>query len=204
MSSSAQSGAPMAMHSCAAGMLHDVIHSVVGCSTCRRGLSSRKKKASSSGMYRNSAVAAPTYPTAAASDRAACSIARRVPGGTAEAGASSITFWWRRCTVQSRPCSAATLPWLSHSSCTSTWRHTGAQRMRNTGLPGTSAVTCGNTARASSALSTRRMPRPPPPALALIMRGKPTETALAAASSALATHAASYASSGISRRRHCS
>ena len=38
------------------------------------------------------------------------------------AGASSITFWWRRCSEQSRSNRWTTLPWLSPNTCTSIWR----------------------------------------------------------------------------------
>src|SRR6202007_1610990 len=37
------------------------------------------------------------------------------------AGASSITFWWRRCTEQSRSNKCTTLPWVSPNTCTSMW-----------------------------------------------------------------------------------
>ena len=38
------------------------------------------------------------------------------------AGASSITFWLRRCSEQSRSNRCTTLPWLSPNTCTSMWR----------------------------------------------------------------------------------
>ena len=38
------------------------------------------------------------------------------------AGASSITFWCRRCSEQSRSNRWTTLPWLSPNTCTSMWR----------------------------------------------------------------------------------
>ena len=38
------------------------------------------------------------------------------------AGASSITFWWRRWSEQSRSNRCTTLPWLSPNTCTSMWR----------------------------------------------------------------------------------
>ena len=38
------------------------------------------------------------------------------------AGASSITFWWRRWSEQSRSNRWTTLPWLSPNTCTSMWR----------------------------------------------------------------------------------
>ena len=38
------------------------------------------------------------------------------------AGASSNTFWWRRCSEQSRSPRWMALPWPSERTCTSTWR----------------------------------------------------------------------------------
>ncbi|KAG0731872.1 hypothetical protein G6F24_018982 [Rhizopus arrhizus] len=38
------------------------------------------------------------------------------------AGASSTTFWWRRCIEQSRSPRWMALPWPSESTWTSTWR----------------------------------------------------------------------------------
>ena len=38
------------------------------------------------------------------------------------AGASSMTFWWRRCSEQSRSNRCTTLPWRSPKTCTSIWR----------------------------------------------------------------------------------
>ena len=49
------------------------------------------------------------WPSRCASDR---------PG----AGASSITFWWRRCAEQSRSNRCTTLPWVSANTCTSICR----------------------------------------------------------------------------------
>ena len=43
----------------------------------------------------------------------------------AGAGLSSITFWWRRWTEQSRSNRCTTLPCESASTCTSTWRGSG-------------------------------------------------------------------------------
>ena len=69
---------------------------------------------------RNSQVPAPTYPAArkiALDDEYSewsCSSVRY------GAGASSISFWWRRCSVQSRVESTATLPRVSARHCVST------------------------------------------------------------------------------------
>ena len=42
--------------------------------------------------------------------------------GRPGAGASSISFWWRRCAEQSRVETHTTLPCWSPTICTSTWR----------------------------------------------------------------------------------
>jgi hypothetical protein len=49
-------------------------------------------------------------------------MAARTAGGMPGAGASSITFWWRRCSEQSRSNRWTTLPWASPKTCTSIWR----------------------------------------------------------------------------------
>ncbi len=61
----------------------------------------------------NSMVPAPTYSTAAAARRAAAHTASRCAASSVGDGASSITFWWRRCSVHSRSNSDSRLPWLS-------------------------------------------------------------------------------------------
>mmetsp|Transcript_5828 Transcript_5828/g.15006 ORF Transcript_5828/g.15006 Transcript_5828/m.15006 type:complete len:281 (-) Transcript_5828:643-1485(-) len=192
------SGMPMAMSSCEAGMLTPDIDSLTGCSTCRRGLSSRKKNSPVSIAYRYSHVAAPTYPTCLASAQAAFSIERSTSSGAIVAGPSSMIFWWRRCTEQSRVCSAHTPPCLSQSSCTSRCLLLGASFMTKMGLRGTSPATCGNIVRTSSSPCARRIPFPPPPQLALIMTGYPMALHARTHDSASSTHADRYTSSGIS------
>ncbi len=49
-------------------------------------------------------------------------IAFRVAGASCGAGLSSMSFWWRRCMVQSRSQRWTTLPWVSARIWTSTWR----------------------------------------------------------------------------------
>ena len=51
--------------------------------------------------------------------------AARVASSMPGAGASSITFWWRRCSEQSRSNRCTTLPWVSPNTCTSIWRGRG-------------------------------------------------------------------------------
>src|SRR5450830_1467841 len=53
----------------------------------------------------------------------------RRPGPTAGLGASSMIFWWRRCTEQSRSPRCTTWPWRSANTCSSTWR--GRSRARS-------------------------------------------------------------------------
>ena len=79
--------------------------SVTGCSTCSRVFISMKKKLMSPPSRcstMNSTVPAPTYLTARAAATAASPICRRSASVMPGAGASSSTFWWRRCTEQSR------------------------------------------------------------------------------------------------------
>ena len=70
----------------------------------------------------NSTVPAPTYPIASAARRAASCRVRRTSSDRPGAGASSTTFWWRRCTEQSRSPSTSTPPCRSPTTCTSTCR----------------------------------------------------------------------------------
>ena len=94
------SGLPSATASCQATRSWPVMASVTGCSTCNRVFISMKKN--SSPQSRNSMVPAP--------DRRWPWPPPRPPRpwrgagqGRCRGGASSITFWWRRCKEQSRP-----------------------------------------------------------------------------------------------------
>ena len=49
-------------------------------------------------------------------------IAARCSSLIVGAGASSSTFWWRRCVEQSRSKKCSTVPWVSPMTCTSMWR----------------------------------------------------------------------------------
>mmetsp|Transcript_37522 Transcript_37522/g.76971 ORF Transcript_37522/g.76971 Transcript_37522/m.76971 type:complete len:312 (+) Transcript_37522:4616-5551(+) len=104
------SGMPMAICNWVAGRLTPVSPSVTGCSTCRRGLSSRKKNLSVSALYKYSTVPAPVYPMDWVRRIAASSISRKVSGLAMVGGPSSKIFWKRRCVEQSRPLSATALP----------------------------------------------------------------------------------------------
>ncbi len=87
--------------------------------------------------------------------------------------ASSQTFWWRRCSEQSRSPRWMPLPAPSPNTCSSMWRGfpdtfrcrpTGCRRRR----PPRSAPS-GQASIRSSSLRATFMPRPPPPAVALTM-----------------------------------
>ena len=66
--------------------------------------------------------------------------ARAARASTAGDGASSISFWWRRCTEQSRSPRWTTLPWRSAKTWTSTWRTAARARSRMTSsLPNAAA-----------------------------------------------------------------
>ena len=88
---------------------------------------------------------------------------------------SSITFWLRRWMVQSRTPAAHTAPWWSAMTCTSMCREAGNRRSRkrvaSPKLFSASAPQASNASASSLARCTRRMPLPPPPAVALTIRG---------------------------------
>ena len=111
---------PSATRSWSSTRSRPVTASVTGCSTWIRPFSSRKKTSSPS--TRNSAVPALSYPSARAKATACSEIRSRSAGDRPGGGDSSTTFWWRRCTEQSRSPSASTVPWRSPISCTSTCR----------------------------------------------------------------------------------
>src|SRR5471030_2809226 len=91
------------------------------------------------------------------------------------AGASSMTFWWRRCIEQSRSPSQTAFLCSSARIWISTWR--GFSRyfsIYTSGLP--KAVPASVLVMATALISaasvwTTRMPRPPPPPAALMMTG---------------------------------
>ena len=100
------------------------------------------------------------------------------------AGASSITFWCRRCAEQSRSKRCTAWPWLSPNTWISMCRGVATYFSISTAsLPkaARASLRAEPSARAKSpAASTRRMPLPPPPATALISTGKPISAACAA------------------------
>jgi hypothetical protein len=128
-----------------------------------------------SGSTRNSTVPALRYPTSAASRTAAALIAASVSASSAVDADSSITFWLRRCTLQSRTPTAQVVPAPSAITWTSTWRALSTNCSRNTaGSPKASSASPRAEARAPAIWSgerTTRIPRPPPPADAFSTTG---------------------------------
>ena len=114
---------PVAIRSCSFTMSIPVTISVTQCSTCTRVFISRKKYSPSA--RRPSTVPADRYPTARAASVPIDPIRSRSASSTAGAGLSSISFWCRRCTEQSRSPRWMTFPFESASTWTSTWRGSG-------------------------------------------------------------------------------
>ncbi len=101
--------------------------------------------------------------------------AARCSGESAIEGANSTTFWWRRCTEQSRSKKWTRPPWASPTTWTSRCLGFSTYRSRNTaGFPKAAwASLRAETSPSSSSfwLRATRMPRPPPPAAAFTMMG---------------------------------
>ena len=91
------------------------------------------------------------------------------------AGASSISFWWRRCTEQSRVPRWITLPAESARTWTSTWRASDSSRSAySVPSPKARSHSCASSPielRSMDSVWMIRMPRPPPPAAALTIIG---------------------------------
>ena len=126
---------------------------------------------------RNSHVPAPTYPASrriAFDDSTSWVFCASVRNG---AGASSTSFWWRRCSEQSRVETTTTVPCWSARHCVSTCR--GRSRYRSTKhSPRPNAATASRVADSnisSISLDSRATfrPRPPPPNAALMATGRP-------------------------------
>ena len=103
------------------------------------------------------------------------------------AGAISITFWCRRWIEQSRSNRCSVVPWVSARICTSMCRGRPTACSMNTvgspKAPSASRIAADTDSRSAAGSSTRRMPRPPPPATALTKTGKPISSAPATSSS---------------------
>ena len=131
----------------------------------------------------NSTVPAPSYATASAAATAAPPSAALSSADTPGPGASSITFWCRRCTEQSRSPRWTADPRASASTCTSRWRGRATSLSRRSlSSPNDAAAsrraapTAAGTSEASRAIF---IPLPPPPRTALMSMGKPTRSASA-------------------------
>ena len=101
------------------------------------------------------------------------------------AGASSMTFWLRRCTEQSRVVTTAKLPWTSRMHWVSMWRPEVMNfSMKN--LPRSPPAMACPAAKFFTSCSSRMtsMPRPPPPSERLRTIGKPC-SAMKASTSAM-------------------
>ena len=163
-------GSPEAMRSCCSTRSRPVTSSETVCSTWSRGLTSRKLTHPSPST-RNSHVPRPTYPTASKSRLDQSTRVSSTPSGRAGAGASSMSFWLRRCTEQSRVEITAKLPWESRAHWVSTWR---AVRMnRSTKNPSVSCPWAAKKRSRSSSDSMTVMPRPPPPSAFFVTIGYP-------------------------------
>ena len=115
------SSLPSAILSCSRTRSIPHTSSLTVCSTCRRGLTSRKYT-SLVGVTMNSQVPRPSYPTESKSlreyvIRRACTLSLRKG-----AGASSMSFWFLRCTEQSRVEYTVKFPSESRPHCVSTCR----------------------------------------------------------------------------------
>ena len=99
------------------------------------------------------------------------------------AGAISITFWWRRCTEQSRSkrCIVSPVPSAIIWTSMCLGRITACSKNIRPSPKAVSAsrMAASRASRNASGLSTRRIPRPPPPATALAKIGKPIPSAAA-------------------------
>ena len=106
-------------------------------------------------------------------------------------GDSSTSFWWRRWVEQSRSPRATTLPCMSPMIWISMWRaRLISASMMQSPLPkaaSASRCACSRPETRLASLCATRMPRPPPPAVALIITGKPILCAIAIASSCVFT-----------------
>ena len=136
---------------------------------------------------------APTYPTARAARHATSPISARSWGDMAAHGdgASSITFWLRRCTEHSRSLSHTVFPSRSAMTWISTCRARMTARsakMRPSPKEAMASRCAASKARVtSSSRSTMRIPLPPPPAEALSINGKPISRAAVTATAASST-----------------
>ena len=102
---------------------------------------------------------------------------RRARGVERRRGASSSSFWWRRWSEQSRSPRWMTLPRSSPSTWISMWRGRLEVFFQVDGVVAEGGLGLGARGRERRrqlvGLWATRMPRPPPPAAALMSTGKP-------------------------------
>src|ERR1700730_17679192 len=114
-------------------------------------------------------------------------ILARAAASSAGEGPSSQTFWWRRCSEQSRSPRWIAPPRPSPSTWISMWRgfcryfSRETEASPNADLASLEAVESASIR--SSAVCATFMPRPPPPEAAFTSTGKPISCAIATASS---------------------
>ena len=170
------SGSPCATSSCSATRSRPVTNSVTGCSTCSRVFISRKYASSPLDQELDGAgvdvADLPGQP-----DRGPGERRRRTRSEMVAAGASSITFWWRRCTEQSRSkrCThgAVRVGEDLHLDVPAVLDVPFHQQGVVAERGGASRRAAASAAGRSAAARTIRMPLPPPPAAALTSNGNP-------------------------------
>ena len=115
------------------------------------------------------------YPARRHSSAAARRISASCPASSSVQADSSITFWWRRWSEQSRTPTGHTFPCRSAITWTSMCRASPTSCSTKTvGSPNDWRASVRATSRApasSAGCATRLMPRPPPPAVALTNTG---------------------------------
>ena len=138
------------------------------------------------GRRRNSTVPAPTYPIASAALRAAA--CRRGRDAGVQVGGGRLLDDLLVAPLDRAVALAEHehLPWVSPTTCTSTWRPCSTYGSTNTVASpkadsASAAACCDLGLREPARSRTTRMPRPPPPALALTSSGRSASLASARA-----------------------
>ena len=156
-----------------------VTASVTGCSTCSRVLTSRKDASLAVGVVDelDGARRAVAAPTRTAPRRTSTQLRPRTASGRSGAGASSMTFWLRRCSEQSRSPRADDPPGavaedlhldVAGALDAALEEHAGGWRSCS------AASRCDPVAGVAQLVrrsAQTRMPMPPPPPVALSMTG---------------------------------
>ena len=133
------------------------------------------------GSSRNSAVAAFRGRRRSPTRTASSWRSRRCVSSRPGAGASSTSFWWRRWSEQSRSPMRRPVPWVAQQLDLDVARRPDPALEVDAPSPNAARprVAGGERRGRSPRRSTRRMPRPPPPAAALTRSGKPIRAAVA-------------------------